>query len=172
VIEYYLTMCVKLVSMMAALLLGLPPAIIEERAMGPDPATVSFHEVRLPNGLKVHYARQGPETGPAVIMLHGYSDSWFSFSRVLPLLPGEVRVIVPDQRGHGKTDSPQSGYAIDELAGDVVQLMTLQVPMVVGHRWAALSGGSAGMAPTRVTRLVPLAWRSRLHRGSRRTRGR
>lgn len=159
-IEYYLSVCLKFVSMLVAALLGLPATVTEERAMSPDPAAVSFHEVRLPNGLQVHYARQGPETGPAVIMLHGYSDSWFSFSRVLPLLPGNVRVIVPDQRGHGKTDRPQSGYAIDELAGDVVQLMdVLQVPdaVVVGHSMGSFVGQRlAGMAPTRVTRLVLL----------------
>jgi non-heme chloroperoxidase len=158
VIEYYLSVCLKLVSMLVAALLGLPATVTEERAMSLEPAAVSFHEVRLPNGLEVHYARQGPETGPAVIMLHGYTDSWFSFSRVLPLLPGNMRVIVPDQRGHGTTGRPESGYAVDDLATDVVQLMdALKVPeaVVVGHSMGSfVARRVAERAPARVTRLV------------------
>ena len=34
--------------------------------------------------VRLHYAEQGDRTGEAFVLLHGYSDSWFSFSRVLP----------------------------------------------------------------------------------------
>ena len=37
-------------------------------------------------GVRLHYAQRGNRGGEAIIFLHGYSDSWFSFSRVLPLL--------------------------------------------------------------------------------------
>ena len=63
---------------------------------------MSFADVALGNGVRLHYARQGPPDGPAIILLHGYSDSSFSFSRVMPLLPPELRVIAPDLRGHGR----------------------------------------------------------------------
>ena len=63
---------------------------------------MSFADVTLANGVRLHYARQGPRDGPAIILLHGYSDSSFSFSRVMPLLPPELRVIAPDLRGHGR----------------------------------------------------------------------
>ena len=53
----------------------------------------SLGHVRLSTGVTLHYAAQGPTAGPAVILLHGYSDSWFSFSRVLPLLTPQTRVI-------------------------------------------------------------------------------
>ena len=53
-------------------------------------------------------------TGPAVLMLHGYTDSWFSFSRVLPLMPADLRIIVPDQRGHGSSaTSLRQGTAVN-----------------------------------------------------------
>jgi pimeloyl-ACP methyl ester carboxylesterase len=41
---------------------------------------------QLATGPRLHYAEQGDPTGEAIIFLHGYSDSWFSFSPVLPLL--------------------------------------------------------------------------------------
>ena len=34
---------------------------------------VSLDVVRLSNGVTLHYASQGPRTGPAVIMLHGFT---------------------------------------------------------------------------------------------------
>ena len=76
---------------------------------GAPPAPTSLHYVRLSNGVTLHFAAQGPQTGPALVMLHGFTDSWFSFSRVLPLLPDDMRVIAPDTRGHGDSERPPLG---------------------------------------------------------------
>jgi non-heme chloroperoxidase len=54
------------------------------------------------------------------VFVHGWPDSWFSFSRVLPAPPAGIRALAIDQRGFGESDSPQSGYTITEMAGDVV----------------------------------------------------
>ena len=61
--------------------------------------SVTFHTAQLRTGVTLRYAAQGASDAPAVLMLHGVTDSWFSFSRVLSLLPPDVRAIVPDQRG-------------------------------------------------------------------------
>jgi len=97
---------------------------------------MSFAEIALGNGIHLHYARQGPADGPVIILLHGYSDSSFSFSRVMPLLPPELRVIAPDLRGHGHSARPVNGYRIGDLAGDVLRMMDLMsIPeaLTVGH---------------------------------------
>jgi non-heme chloroperoxidase len=120
--------------------------------------TPSFGDARLSGGVRLHYAQQGPRTGPAVLMLHGYTDSWFSFSRVLPLMPADLRIIVPDQRGHGNSTRPQSGYGLDDFAEDAIQLMDLlEVPKatVVGHSFGSfVARRMASFAPSRVHRLV------------------
>ena len=109
----------------------------------------------------MHYRQQGPTTGPAVILLHGYSDSSFSFSRVLPLLPPSLRVIVPDQRGHGRSGRAAIDYTMDAMASDVVALMdALLVPSatIVGHSMGSfVARRAAVLAPERVTRLVLVA---------------
>jgi pimeloyl-ACP methyl ester carboxylesterase len=119
---------------------------------------VSYADVTLASGVRMHYAQQGPRVGPTLILLHGYSDSWFSFSRVMPLLPLEFRVIAPDFRGHGSSDRPESGYRIDDLAGDIVELMeALSVPsaIIVGHSMGSfVAQAIADRVPTRVTGLV------------------
>ena len=118
----------------------------------------SLDVVGLSNGITLHYAHQGPGSGPAVLMLHGFTDSWFSFSRVLPLLPGDLRVIAPDLRGHGDSDRPLAGYRVSDLADDVIRLMdALQVPkaVVVGHSMGSFVARKvAELAPARVSRLV------------------
>lgn len=123
----------------------------------PAPAA-SLDIVRLSNGITLHYASQGPRTGPAVIMIHGYSDSWFSFSRILPLLPPELRVIAPDMRGHGDSERPLAGYRIADMADDVIRLMdALNVPkaVLIGHSMGSFVVRKAfELAPERVSRLV------------------
>ena len=91
--------------------------------VAPHTDTPTFGDARLPCGVRLHYAEQGPPTAPAVLMLHGYTDSWFSFSRVLPLMPPGLRYIVPDQRGHGHSDKPLSGYGMNDYAEDAIQLL-------------------------------------------------
>ena len=46
-----------------------------------------FANLRLDTGPRLHYAEYGNPDGEPVVFLHGWPDSWFSFSRVLPLLP-------------------------------------------------------------------------------------
>ncbi|MGH9815649.1 MAG: hypothetical protein ACRD5F_07195 [Candidatus Acidiferrales bacterium] len=38
-------------------------------------AQPAFGEARLPSGVRLHYAGQGPRKGEAVVMLRGWSDS-------------------------------------------------------------------------------------------------
>ncbi len=128
-------------------------------AITEHPAPVlALHQVKLSNGITVNYAAQGPTIGPAVIMLHGYTDSWFSFSRVLPLMPPELRVVVPDLRGHGDSDKPLLGYRITDLADDVIRLMdALQIEkaVVVGHSMGSFVARKVyALARSRVSRLV------------------
>jgi pimeloyl-ACP methyl ester carboxylesterase len=91
-------------------------------------------------------------------MLHGYTDSSFSFSRVLPLMPAHLRVIAVDQRGHGNSDRPESGYSIDAFAGDVLELMdalAIDRATVVGHSMGSfIARRAAEKAPNRIARLV------------------
>ena len=60
----------------------------------------------LSTGVRLHYAERGDRGGEAIIFLHGYSDSWFSFSRVLPLLSPSYHAFALTERGHGDSDKP------------------------------------------------------------------
>ena len=122
---------------------------------------IHLDRVTLSNGITLHYATQGPRTGSAVVFLHGYSDSWFSFSRVMPLMPAELRLVAADMRGHGDSDRPQLGYGMHDLAGDVVRLFdALSIPtaVLVGHSMGTFVARKVlELAPDRVSRLVLLS---------------
>ncbi|MGH7586775.1 MAG: alpha/beta fold hydrolase [Gemmatimonadales bacterium] len=125
---------------------------------GPVAPPPSFAEVGLPTGVRMRYAVQGSPTGQPVILLHGYSDSWFSWSRVLPLFPANLRVYALDLRGHGGTSRPETGYRLADMAGDVLAFLDAQgIPRtaVVGHSMGSLVAQHvAARAPGRVSRLV------------------
>ena len=54
--------------------------------------------------LNIGYAEVGPETGPPVILLHGWPYDIYSYVEVAPLLATKgYRVIVPYLRGYGTT---------------------------------------------------------------------
>jgi len=124
----------------------------------PPSDTPRFGEVKLSTGIRMHYAEQGDGSGDPIILLHGYSDSWFSFSRVLTPLAREARVYALDLRGHGKTDQPAAGYHIRDLAADVVAFMdakNIARASVIGHSMGGfVAQHVAAMAPKRVSSLV------------------
>ncbi len=119
---------------------------------------VQFSSVLLKTGVRLRYAYKGDAAGTPVILLHGYGDSWFSYSRILPLLDKKYRVYIPDQRGHGDSDRPVGGYALEQFAGDVVAFMDamkVKQAAVVGHSMGSfIAQHVAVQAPERVSRLV------------------
>jgi non-heme chloroperoxidase len=93
----------------------------------------------LSTGVSLHYAEQGDQAGEAIVFLHGYSDSWFSFSRILPLLSPEYHAFALTERGHGESDKPECCYTVDDFAADVDAFMD-----AVGIGKATLVGHSGG----------------------------
>ena len=114
--------------------------------------------VQLDTGVTLSYAQQGSRHGPTVIFLHGYTDSWFSFSRVLPLLPQNIRAYAISQRGHGDSDKPASGYDQAQFAADVEAFMDrkhIDDAIIVGHSMGSLIAHKFAVTyPERVEKLV------------------
>jgi pimeloyl-ACP methyl ester carboxylesterase len=69
---------------------------------------VEFATTRLATDETLHYAERGNRGGEAIIFLHGYTDPWFSFSRVNPLLSAEYHAFVLTERGHGDSEISQN----------------------------------------------------------------
>ncbi len=119
---------------------------------------VTESTVRLANGVTLEYAERGQGNGQVVIFLHGYTDSWYSFSRVLELLPIRYHGYALTQRGHGDSDKPPAGYEMSTLAADVVAFMDrfgIQKAAIVGHSMGSVVAQRVAIEyPNRVSKLV------------------
>jgi pimeloyl-ACP methyl ester carboxylesterase len=119
---------------------------------------VRFARVRLANGLQLHYADEGDIDGHVILLLHGWPDSWYTFSRLLKLLPRSIRSIAVDLRGFGESDSPEESYEIRDFAEDVVSFMdalSIERASIVGHSMGSFVARSVALShPHKVDRLV------------------
>lgn len=90
------------------------------------------------DGRRIAYV-EIPGAEPALLLVHGFTDTSRSFSLLAPHLAGR-RLIIPDLRGHGGSDAG-SGCAIDDFASDLALLIRslgLDRPVVVGHSLGAM----------------------------------
>lgn len=62
-------------------------------------------------------------SGPLAIFLHGITSNAAIWDPILLTLKGSFRSIAVDQRGHGLSDKPASGYRAEDYAKDIVSLI-------------------------------------------------
>lgn len=98
------------------------------------------------NGLQLHYRRWSPAEPdlhlPPILLLHGLASATRIWDFVAPLLAGRGYIVTAiDQRGHGESDKPGSGYDFATIITDdraAVQALSIERPIVVGHSWGAM----------------------------------
>lgn len=112
------------------------------------------------NGIALNVAEAGPATGPLVLLLHGFPESWYSWRhQFAPLAAAGWHVASPDMRGYGRSDRPQeiSAYNQVEVVNDVVGLVRAlghETAVVIGHDWGAPTAWSAALNHPQVFRAV------------------
>jgi pimeloyl-ACP methyl ester carboxylesterase len=121
--------------------------------------TTQFRFFDLPH-LRMHSAVAGPETGPLVVLLHGFPEFWYSWRHQVPALAAAgFRVVAPDQRGYNLTDKTPP-YDIGTLSQDIADLIHAcrrEQAHVAGHDWgAAVAWALAASHPEAVSRLAIL----------------
>ena len=119
------------------------------------PDGFSHHTLQLPE-VRLHYVRGG--SGPPVVLLHGWSQTWYEWRRVLSALARRYTVVAPDLRGLGDSSKPETGYDKRTVAGDIALLadaLGLEHFSVVGHdHGAAVAYALAAAERDRVERLA------------------
>ncbi len=114
------------------------------------------------NGLQLHYRRWGshdynPDL-PPILLLHGLASSSHIWNFVAPLLAaGGYVVTALDQRGHGESDKPDTGYDFATIVDDdttAVEALEIECPIIVGHSWGAMV--ALQFAATHVEQVISL----------------
>jgi pimeloyl-ACP methyl ester carboxylesterase len=130
---------------------GLPPGFASQFA----------HRYALANGIRLHYVSGGPESGPLVVLLHGWPQTWYTWRNVMPRLAhAGYRVVAVDYRGAGESEKPLGGYDKATMAADIralvsqfgaskVNLVGRDIGVMVAYAYAA-------QWPSEVAKLVML----------------
>lgn len=134
----------------------------------PEPTMISV------NGLELEVFEAGCEhRGRPIVLCHGWPEHAFSWRHQMPALADAgYHVIVPNQRGYGKSSKPSEvdDYDVEHLTGDLVALLDhfgYDDATFVGHDWGAMVvWWLALLHPERVDRLVALSM-SYMDRGER-----
>ena len=99
----------------------------------------------IANGIKLHYHRTGGNK-PSVVLLHGMTDAGPCWLRLAQALETDYDLIMPDARGHGLSDAPESSYGREDHAADaagLIDALGLQKPVLIGH---SMGAGAAAVA--------------------------
>ncbi len=94
-----------------------------------------YIEVR---GLRLHYRDWGGQSGTPMVLLHGLASQSHIYDLVAPLLAKEFRLVSLDQRGHGESSRPDTGYDMNNVAQDLqafLDALGFERAIVVGHSW-------------------------------------
>ncbi|MFQ6030435.1 MAG: alpha/beta fold hydrolase, partial [Dehalococcoidia bacterium] len=89
------------------------------------------------DGLEFH-CRDWGGTGQPIVLLHGLASTSHIWNQVAPILSESFRVLALDQRRHGQSAKPDTGYDFATVADDLLGLIKargLSNPIIVGHSW-------------------------------------
>ncbi|MBO1332781.1 alpha/beta fold hydrolase [Streptomyces sp. VRA16 Mangrove soil] len=70
-------------------------------------------------GIRLHAVEGGRPTGPAVVLLAGFPQTWRAWRKVMPHLADRFRVIAIDLPGQGHSERPARGYDTHTVAAHV-----------------------------------------------------
>lgn len=96
-------------------------------------------EKRINTGeIEINYA-EGPDNGPALVLIPGQGADWTTYRKVVEPLSSMFHVFAVDVRGHGKSDWATGNYSFTTIGADMTALLKQAV-----KRKAIISGNSSG----------------------------
>ncbi|MFJ6771487.1 alpha/beta fold hydrolase [Kitasatospora sp. NPDC091257] len=122
-------------------------------------ADLRHRTIEAPAG-RLHLVEQG--TGPLVLLVHGFPETWYSWRRQLPALAAAGhRAVALDVRGYGRSSKPTAtdAYRMLDLVEDNVALVRAlgeETAVVVGHDWGSSIAAASALLHPEVFRAVGL----------------
>ncbi|MFD3948011.1 alpha/beta hydrolase [Streptomyces sp. NPDC058579] len=128
--------------------------------MHPAPSAGLRHRtIEAPAG-RLHLVEQG--TGPLVLLVHGFPESWYSWRHQLPALAAAgYRAVALDVRGYGRSSKPAAtdAYRMLDLVEDnvaLVRALGANTAVVVGHDWGSSIAATSALLHPEIFRAVAL----------------
>ncbi len=141
-------LCVTFLAFLSISLSRAVPAVAAESPINSRTAVV--------DGMKLHYLTAGH--GPAVILLHGYTQTSRMWRPIIPLLAEKFTVIAPDLPGIGDSEIPTTGLDMKTAAiriHGLAKSLGVERARVVGHDIGLMVAYAyAAQFPAEVEKLV------------------
>lgn len=110
------------------------------------------------NGVKLHYVEGG--SGPVLICLPGWPQTWYSYHPIATELSQQYRTIIVDIRGMGSSDKPETGYDKKTMAQDIYELLrhlNIATASLLGHDIGGMVAASFAFNYPEATKKLILA---------------
>jgi len=112
---------------------------------------IEQRRLELSTGITMNVALAGPTDAPPVILVHGFPESHRTWRALVPLLAGDLRLVMPDLRGFGASDKPQdvADYATEKFLADLFALadgLGIDRFALVGHDWGGAIAWAAAIS--------------------------
>ncbi len=95
------------------------------------------------NGVRIYYHEAGK--GDPLIFLHGFTLDCRQWMEQIEFFKEDYRVLAPDARGHGISGAPETSYAREDRAADLLNLMD-HLGIEKAHVVGASMGGADAFA--------------------------
>lgn len=117
------------------------------------------HEFRDVDGVRMHLVSGG--TGPVLVLVHGWPETWWGWRKVMPMLAERYQVIAVDLPGLGDSQGQPASYDKSTLATYLHRLIAGELGhervFLAGHDWGgAVAFQYADQYPDEVVRLAVL----------------
>ncbi len=122
---------------------------------GITPFPASFHTQVVPTNGTSLYVRVGGK-GPAIVLLHGFGFTGDMWAPLAIVLARDHTVIVPDLRGMGMSDHPDTGYTKKNQAVDIAGVMDALNVQVT--RWVVIDAPLPGIGDWDNIVRSPMLW--------------
>jgi 3-oxoadipate enol-lactonase len=108
------------------------------------------------NGVNLYYEQEG--TGHPLVLISGYTTDLSAWALIRHELANHFSIFMFDNRGAGRSDCPDSPYAIDTMAEDtraLIESLKLHKPYILGHSMGgAIAQTLAFKHPEAISKLI------------------
>jgi pimeloyl-ACP methyl ester carboxylesterase len=140
-----------------AVLLAVNTVVTNQETKSAE-VTVDGGEILALAGGDVQVLDVGPRAAPPIVLIHCYTCAIDWWEEMIPLLERRHRVVAIDLLGHGGSEKPRSGYAIEEqgaLVAEGLSRLGVSGATVVGHSLGgSVATAVAEQSPELVSRIV------------------
>ena len=103
-----------------------------------------MNSINFNNHIHCKIIDKNKSNDPWIIMVHGFSHNSTYFSNQINNFKDMYRILLPDLRGHGKSENIKGPYGVEEYADDIIAVIE-ESGIKNLHYWGTHTGSAIGL---------------------------